>query len=128
MSKNPIGRPTKLTPETIRQLEAAFSIGATDIQACFIAGISKTALYNYQQDHPDFVDRKEALKSMVSYQAKKVLHDKIIEGDKQTAQWHLERTDEAYNPKKTADINLGGQPDNPVNNKLTIEIIPPGVK
>ncbi len=57
-----IGRPTVITPETIAKLEEVFALGGTDEEACFYADIGKTTLYNYQQEHPEFVERKEALK------------------------------------------------------------------
>ena len=56
------GRPTKFTPETLKKLEEAFSIGASDREACFYADVSTVALYAYQKDNPEFVNRKEALK------------------------------------------------------------------
>lgn len=59
---NPVGRPTIMTPETISKLEEVFAIGGSDEEACFFAGIGKTTLYNYQQEHPEFVERKDALK------------------------------------------------------------------
>ena|SRR3990167_5957698 len=112
MTEQSVGRPSVMTDLVLQKLEEAFSVGATDIQACFIAGISKSTLYNHQQEFPEFVERKEALKAMTSYAAKKVVYDKITEGDKQTAQWHLERKDPEYNPKSTTDVNLGGQEGN----------------
>lgn len=57
-----IGRPTIMTPEIILKLEEVFAIGGSDNEACFYAGIGKSTLYNYQQEHPEFVERKEALK------------------------------------------------------------------
>ena len=116
------GRPTVMTPEVIGKLEECFLIGATDLQACFVAGISKDALYDYQLLHPEFTERKEVLKSMTNFKAKKVLSEKIEEGDKQTAQWHLERKDPEYNPK--SNINLGGQNgSNPVEAILKVEYV-----
>lgn len=58
----PAGRPTKMTPETVKKLEEAFAIGASDAEACFYADISKETLYTYQDKFPAFLDRKEALK------------------------------------------------------------------
>lgn len=58
----PAGRPTKMTPETVKKLEEAFAIGASDGEACFYADISKVTLYSYQEKHPEFLNRKEALK------------------------------------------------------------------
>lgn len=89
--KNKGGRPTIFSAEVIHKLEQAFLIGATDLQACFEAGISKSALYNYQNANPEFVDRKEELKSNLAYRAKRVLAKSIDEGNQADAKWYLER-------------------------------------
>ena len=57
-----IGRPTVVTPEILNKLEQAFLMGCSDLEACFIAGIGKTALYDYQKANPDFTERKEEMK------------------------------------------------------------------
>lgn len=109
---NPVGRPPIVTEAIIQKLEGAFSIGASDLEACFIAGISKSTLYNFQNDNPEFVERKEALKSMTSYAARKVVNDKIIEGDADTAKWQLERKNkDEYGTKATVDSNVKGSLD-----------------
>ena len=103
------GRPTVITPEIISKLEEAFSIGASDLEACFVAGIGKTTLYVYQTDHPEFTERKEALKNMTSFAARKVVNDKIIEGDVDTAKWQLERKNkDEYGTKQTVDAQVSG--------------------
>lgn len=56
------GRKTVITAGVLRKLEEAFAWDCTDTEACFYAGIGKTALYEYQKDHPEFAERKEALK------------------------------------------------------------------
>lgn len=86
-----IGRPTIITPETIAKLEEAFLVGASDKEACLIANIAPSTLYNYCQEHKDFLERKEELKEMVKYKARKNISDAIDEGDKQLSQWYLER-------------------------------------
>lgn len=88
---NKVGRPTVMTPEVIAKLEEAFSNGATDLEACFLANISKDALYDYQNKYPQFSERKEALKEMVKYQARKNIVGKIKDGDVPTSQWFAER-------------------------------------
>lgn len=85
------GRPTKMTPEIIRILEEAFIVGANDVEACFQAGITKTTLYEYCKDHPDFSDRKEALKEMPKYRAKKNIAKALDDGDKYYSAWYLDR-------------------------------------
>uniref|UniRef100_A0A6H1ZKC0 Uncharacterized protein n=1 Tax=viral metagenome TaxID=1070528 RepID=A0A6H1ZKC0_9ZZZZ len=98
----PAGRPAIIDENTLQILEGAFSNGATDLEACFLAKISKSTLYNYQEINPEFVERKKALKDMVKYQAKQVIVKSIKEGDKQQANWWLERKakDEGFSPRQ----------------------------
>lgn len=86
-----IGRPTIVTPETIATLEDAFSNGASDREAIFLANISSATFYNYCKEHPDFLERKEALKDMIKYQARLNVKKAISDNDKQVSQWYLER-------------------------------------
>jgi len=58
----PAGRPTVMTKDVLDKLEEVFALGGTDEEACLFADISKQTLYDYQKLHPEFVDRKEALK------------------------------------------------------------------
>lgn len=88
---HPGGRPTVVTESVIGKLEEAYSNGASDTEACFIAGISKQALYDYQAKNPEFTDRKFALKEMIKYQAKSILKKKLDEKDSEMAKWYLER-------------------------------------
>ena len=57
-----MARPTVMTPEVIAKLEEAFAWGCTDIEACLWANIATPTLYLYQEKHPEFIERKEALK------------------------------------------------------------------
>ena len=85
----PAGRPTKMTPETIGKLEEAFSMGCTDLEACLFADIEKTTLYKYQQDHPEFINRKEKLKENPVIKARQTILDNLE--DPTNARWYLER-------------------------------------
>lgn len=107
-----VGRPTVMTPEVVANLEIAFSNGATDEQACFIAGISKNSLYDYIKENPEFGNRKEALKDMIKYQAKIVVKKEIEKGNVNQANWYLERKDKDFKPKQ--DLTTDDQPLNPV--------------
>ncbi len=71
------GRPTIFTPETVHKLEEAFAWGCTDIEACLHAGVSKAGLYKYQNSHPEFVDRKEALKNKPYLLARRSIVDRL---------------------------------------------------
>lgn len=77
-----LGRPTKMTEETVKKLEEAFLLGCSDIEACFYAGISKQTLYTYQKDNPEFVDRKASLKANPIFLARRrVVTDIQSDGD-----------------------------------------------
>lgn len=102
--KNKGGRPTKLTPEAIKKLEEVFAIGGTDQEACFYADISHQALYNYQLKHPEFVERKEALKEKPVLKARQTVV-KALE-DPNHAKWFLEK-------KKRKEF--GADPDTVIN-------------
>lgn len=56
------GRPTKMTPATIKKLEEAFLMGCSDLEACLFADITHQTLYTYQGKHPEFLERKKVLK------------------------------------------------------------------
>jgi hypothetical protein len=104
-----VGRPTVMTESVIAKLEDAFSNGATDLQACFLANISKDSLYRYIQEHPSFSDRKQGLKDMIAYQAKVKIKDAIrTETIPFTAKWYLERKDNEFKPK--SDITTDNKP------------------
>ncbi len=86
-----VGRPKAVTDEVLRKLEEAFLIGATDKEACLVANIGMSTLYDYCQAHPDFADRKEELKDMPKYKARRNIVDAIDKGDKTISQWYMER-------------------------------------
>lgn len=87
----PPGRPTVVTEEVLKTLIECFTYAATDEEACETAGISPRTLYEYCKQNPDFSQRKERLKKMTNYTAKKVIVDKIRSGDDKQANWWLER-------------------------------------
>lgn len=96
----PAGRPTIMDELTLQKLEEAFSNDATDVQACFLANISPATLYNYQKEHPEFLERKKALKEMTVYQAKINVKNKVMEGDIETSKWLLpKREKERYSER-----------------------------
>lgn len=86
----PAGRPSKFSEITLQKLNEAFAIGASDPEACFYADVSTTAFYNYQQLHPQFVERKNALKQRPVLLARQTIL-KNMEADPVTARWYLER-------------------------------------
>ena len=83
------GRPTVMTVETVNKLEEVFALGGTDEEACFYANISKQTLYDYQDKHPEYVDRKEQLKLKPFLKARQTVAKDLDKTD--TAKWYLER-------------------------------------
>lgn len=87
-SKNKGGQPSKMTPATITVLEEYFAYGLSDEKACFMAGISVMSLHRYIEKHPEYRDRKEALKQSTDIKAQLVIA-KSVETNVGTAQWWL---------------------------------------
>lgn len=85
------GRPTVMTVETLQKLEEAFSNGASDKEAIFQANISSATFYSYCKAHPDFLERKEALKDQPKYRARKNVVKAIEAGNIAQSNWWLER-------------------------------------
>jgi hypothetical protein len=83
------GRPPIIDEIVLQKLEMAFSIDCTDSEACFYAGICPATLYNYQTEHPEFLERKEGLKNKPVLKARQT----VVSGLDQVnnAQWYLER-------------------------------------
>ncbi len=107
-----VGRPTLMTPETLSKLEEAFLLGCTDKEACFVADISHQTLYDYQKDHPEFVERKEALKENPIYEARKSVLASL-RGDGDLALKFLERKVKSeFSLRTEQDITSGGKPIN----------------
>lgn len=111
------GRPTVMDDLTLHKLEEAFLNDATDEQACFVANICPATLYNYQKEHPEFLERKQLLKGDLKYKAKLKIKEAILNEDKPlTSQWYLERKDKDFKPKQ--DLTSNDEALNPVLVKI----------
>ena len=85
------GRPTVMTDEVIRKLEAAFMVGATDGEASCNAGIGISTLYDYCVANPNFSDRKETLKNQSGMKAKIIVSKSLDEENLTTAHKVIDR-------------------------------------
>jgi len=115
--KNKGGRPPIMTDDTIKKLEEVFALGGSDSEACFYANISKQTLYNYQKEHPEFVDRKEALKEKPILKARQTVVKAL--DDPKDAQWFLER-------KRKDEFSLRSEltgPEGELLSPIKIEIV-----
>ncbi|MEE8208961.1 MAG: hypothetical protein V3T88_08440 [Nitrosomonadaceae bacterium] len=100
----PGGRPTKMTPTTIQKLEDAFTVGATDQEACCHADVSMSTLYDYCQKNPKFSDRKELLKNQPTMKAKLIINDSLDRNELPTAHKVIDRKE-----GQKVDITSGGK-------------------
>lgn len=105
----PMGRPTVMTQEVLRKLEAAFGYGATDKQACFYAGVGLTAFYEYCKDNPDFAEWKEQLKENPIMMARQSVVD-ALKGDPSLAFKYLERKQKDEFSGRTEVTGADGAP------------------
>lgn len=99
-----------MTPEVVGKLEQAFSMGCSDLEACLFADISKQALYDYQEKHPEFADRKAILKQKMIFKARSVIADALNNKDENTAKWLLERKlKDEFSTKVENSVDVKGE-------------------
>lgn len=109
MAKGKGGRPTVMTADVIRKLDEAFANGATDLQACFYAGIGKSSLYDYEKLNPEYSERKAALKAELGLISKNVLAKSIRnDGSVGDAKWYLERKEKNDFSLRTENTGADG--------------------
>lgn len=109
IKKRKRGRPSVITTEIINKLDYAFSIGCTDSEAISFAGISSSAFYNYIDKHPEYKERKEALKLKPVLKAKKANNDLIESGDPVHIRWYLERKKaDEFSTKTDVTVDTSG--------------------
>lgn len=113
-----VARPTKMTPETVKKLEEAFAYGCTDAEACAYADITKPTLYEYCEKNPEFTDRKETLKNLPTFKAKRIINDALDESDILTAHKVVDRKEGTKVKQEVTGANGG-----PVENKWTVEFV-----
>jgi hypothetical protein len=105
-----VGRPTVMTEAMIGKLEMLFAQGLSDREACLIADINPSTLYDYCNEHPDFSERKELLKDKPKIQAKLNVAEAIENKDVDMSKWYLERkAKEEFSPKQIIDADVNGE-------------------
>lgn len=112
------GRPTKMTKETVDKLESAFSYGCTDAEACAYADIDKQTLYNYCEKNPSFFDRKETLKNMPTFKAKRIIDNALNGDDLNTAHRVVDRKEGS---KVKQEIT--GEGGGPIKGEWTVKVV-----
>ncbi len=115
------GRPSVITPETLKLLRTAYLYGANDRQACMFARISESSFYAWQVKNPWFTDQKEAWKNDPILKAKRnvvaALRSKDEEIRVKTSSWMLERRQkDEFSPRQElagaiAGVDLSKDPN-----------------
>lgn len=90
-AKSNVGRPTALDNDTLARLERAFSVGATDTEACSYAQISRPTLYNYIKQNPSYAEKIEDYRTRLPFKAKLELASAVTAGDLNTIKWYLDK-------------------------------------
>lgn len=109
-----VGRPTVFTEEVIQKLEQVFALGGTDAEACLYANIGQSTLYKYQNENPQFLERKDSLKQTPILKARQTVI-KALDNPKD-AQWFLERKMPEF--KQKSDVTSNGE-------SLGVIVLPP---
>jgi translation elongation factor EF-G len=97
------GRPTIMTPDIIAKLEEAFEWGCSDLEACGHANIGKSTLYNYQEAHPEFVERKEQLKENPVRKARQSVVQSLESDPKLAMDYLKNKKNKEFNTKQEID-------------------------
>lgn len=104
---NKVGRPTVMTDVVIGKLEMLFAKGLSDREACLIADIHPSTLYDYCEKNPEFAERKELLKEQIKTKAKLNVAEAITNNDVDMSKWYLERkAKDEFSTKQTIDGEL----------------------
>lgn len=82
------GKPEEVVLGLLRQ---AWSLDCPDAEAACLAGISPSSLSEYLSRNPKIAEEKEALKLKPFLSARNTIIKGIVDGDKDTARWYLER-------------------------------------
>ncbi len=90
-----------MTENLLKELDACFAYTFTDEEACLHVGIAPKTLYNYQKKHPEYVQRKQALRKKPNLAIKKELIDGI-KGNLEHSRWMaIKKIPDEYGDKTT---------------------------
>lgn len=109
-----MGRPSVMTPEVIAKLEEAFAWGCTDREACLWAGIAQPTLYLYQEKHPEFIDRKEALKDTPILNSRATVARSVKKDPRMAMDYLSRKKKDEFSTKAETDITSGGNALSPI--------------
>jgi len=94
----------RLTADERAQFLMLKGAGISDRSACMLLGINLRTLYNYQQDHPEFVEIKANVADFTTDMARYWQQVYVAKGDKTAVKFELERKAPEYADKKDISI------------------------
>lgn len=106
LKPNSTGRPTILTPELVKKLEAAAQYDCSIPEMAFSAGISKQDLYNWINKDKALFDRLEALRNTPVIKARTAVVQGIVNFETGIEYLKNKRSDE-FNTKTTTELKGG---------------------
>ena len=103
-SKSKAGRPTVITPDTVRKLKTAFELDLTVEGACNYAGISKDTYYRHLKEK-EFSDEMRIAQMHLEIEAKKSVTRGVKEDGNLALKVLERRCKEQYSPRHEHSID-----------------------
>lgn len=104
MTNTNLGRPTVLNEANVQKLLDALKYGSSVKDACYYAGISRSAYYQNISNDTEFMDKITAAKNYLRMKATMLVGREIIDkGNVRLAQWYLEKSGFVDNNDDTSE-------------------------
>jgi hypothetical protein len=114
------GRPTIMTPETVKKLKEGFAQGFSVDNACIWADISKQTYYTYCEKQVGFLDYCKTLQKKPLIKSILVINKALNEGDVSTAKWYAERK---AKDEFSLRQEITGEDGEPIKQDVKIEVV-----
>jgi len=82
-----LGRPTKMTEETLKKLEQAYKFGCNKTEACEFAEISFDTLNDFEHKHPEFLQLMDAWKDNNVIISRAIISKKLATEQNESTAW-----------------------------------------
>lgn len=116
------GQPTKMTPETLKKLDDAFSFCFSDEEAALYAGITARTLYNFQNKNPKYLQRKQRLRLTPNLAAKTELVKGIKNSIDQARWWADHKMSDEFAIKTKVEHSGKIETEDKTDNKEVIAL------
>ena len=114
------GRPTVMTPETVRKIKEGFSQGFSIDNTCIWAEISKQTFYSYCEKEVGFLDYCKTLQKKPLIKSILVINKALNEGDVSTAKWYAERK---AKDEFSLRQEITGEDGEPIKQEIKLEVV-----